>query len=574
MAAWVPKFLEVDRVSITLINDEGKLDMLAVQGLKISPVGTTFPLDGTLVGQAFTTQEIVEVSDISNDTIDGRTLTKVGMRSCMSAPLISVGRSYGTFNVAHANPGHFTPQDQRIVGALSSLLASFVRVHFEMEEQQRRARIDSLTGALNRSGFMAELESRFEAKSGLQCLLFLDLDGFKAINDAYGHAAGDKMLIDMAERFRRALRPEDLLGRIGGDEFVVICDPGDGQEVGMGVAERLLFEGQQLLAVGPTMLSPRLSIGLAVADTRVDTAERTLAEADLAMYEAKKSKSFIVSVDENLRTRSELVAVVDRDLDRAMATNEMSFFLQPIWELETGRLSGAEALVRWNHPIFGEISPPFLIDRVEATGRVERFTEWSLNLVARHIVDIRRRIPTGETIRVSLNLTPRQLSWTHYVDVHLETLERHDLDAADLAIEVIESGVVDVGTSAEDTLRALADESVSIALDNFGTGSNALGYFIRFHTDAIKIDRTLIGAMATSDPTRTIVQGLVSMSRQLGIQVSAEGIELQSEADLCRELGVQFGQGYHLGRPMPVDDFVAVVLSMTQTSSGYKPGSV
>ncbi len=570
MAAWVPKFIDVERVSITLVNDDGELDLLAVQGTKISPVGTTFKTEQTLVGRAFTTGKLANYPEITGSTIDGETLVAAGMRSCLVAPLSSVDRCYGTFNVASSQLGYFTADHELVVGALASLVASFARVHFEMEEQQQRARLDSLTGLLNRSGVMAELEERFDNESGQVCVLFLDLDGFKAINDAYGHAVGDKMLIDLSDRIRRSLRPEDALGRIGGDEFVVICDPDGDSSVGITVAERLLGECQQVLEVGPTTINPRLSIGVVVADVAVQTAEQVLTEADLAMYEAKKNKSLIAVANDDMRMRRDLVAAIDRDIAEAMETNEIHFLVQPIWEIETGRLSGAESLVRWTHPVHGPIPPPFLIERIESTEQIEQFTEWSLAAVGRQIVEMRRKNSMLAQVPVSINLTPQQLSWTNYVKIHLEMLERYDLDPQDIPVELVESGVVEVDTSAEATLRALAVENVYIALDDFGTGSNALGYFTRFHIDGIKIDRSLISSMIKSDPIRTIVEGLGSMARALDIQVVAEGIETQAELDLCRSLGVEHGQGFHLGRPMSFDQLA----ELAPMSARQEPASL
>ena len=219
---WAPKLIGADRVSMTLIGNDGKLNRLAVHDQEVVTVEVSYALEDSIVGQVYSSHQLLNSPDIPPETVDGRMLIERGMKSCLVAPLIGHDKCYGTFNVAHSKANYFTVEHERVIGALANLVASFVRVHLQILAEQKRGRVDSLTGALNRSGLVGLLAERFEQPTGRICLLFIDLDGFKTINDTYGHAVGDEMLIGLTQRFRTAIRSKDVLSRIGGDELSLI----------------------------------------------------------------------------------------------------------------------------------------------------------------------------------------------------------------------------------------------------------------------------------------------------------------------------------------------------------------
>jgi len=417
---------------------------------------------------------------------------------------------------------------------------------------------DTLTGLFNRSAIEAELANRLETAFGdaAVAVLFLDLDGFKDINDAYGHQAGDRFLTIVADRLRENVRASDAIGRLGGDEFlVVISDDGCASKVARELADRLLDEIAQPISFGPSELRPRVSIGIAVQSSATTTGTQLLADADLAMYEAKSGGGEVSFASARTRDAVNLRVAIERDLGPAMAAGEIDFHFQVIRRLDTKEPLGAEALVRWRHPTLGPIAPPQLIERAEAVGLIADFTVWGLDTVCRRLAQLRRVAPLFRDKGFGVNATIRQLALPGYVDLHLSTIERHGLRAQDVIVEVTEYEAVGRGGVAEATIGELARHGVPIALDDFGVGYSALDYLTRLPIDVIKVDRSLIAGLAERPLARVVLQGLVAMAADLGFETLAEGIETTDELTICEDIGMRAGQGYLLGRPKPIDEF-------------------
>ncbi len=553
---WLDALIRVDRASFTLTSDRpDERDVLmlhAIGGHTVIPDRSTFPIDGSIVGQAFRERRVLNVANVADfDFEDTKRLTAAGLQSALVVPMVSGGRVFGTANVARYEEGLFTDDEVGNIRAVGSLIASYIWAHRQRETEHQAARIDALTGLLNRRAILEALSEQMHDDEIDPIVLFLDLDGFKATNDAHGHAAGDALLIEVSDRLKATSRDRDLVGRLGGDEFLIVCAPGtehDGVEI---FAKRLVDACSKPVTVGATRLTPRMSIGIATPGVGSNSTEDLLAEADHAMYEAKRSKDSIIVTDDRIRARADLMAAVDRDLERAMEEDEIGFYLQPIMSLNDPGIVGAESLLRWEHPEFGFVPPPLVLERVEATGQIEHFTRWSLNRVAADWARLQREVPLFENAKVAMNLNPSQLGLRRYVEWHMTALHRHGLRPCDVAIEVVESGQIEVNAQSETTLRKLSEQGVSIALDDFGTGYNALAYFTRFPIDAVKFDRSLITGMVHNEDVRIIVDGLVTICRQLGIISLAEGIETQEEMDTALSLGMDHAQGYFLGKPMP-----------------------
>ncbi len=315
----------------------------------------------------------------------------------------------------------------------------------------------------------------------------------------------------------------------------------------------------------------RVSIGVAF-DNDHQSVSALLNEADEAMYLAKRSAISIAFADSELRNRTATMAIVDRDVDIGLESNEIHFNYQPIRNLVTHEVMGAEALVRWDHAEMGAIPPPMLVQRVERTGRAEMFTEWCLRKVLSDLVLLRREVPWFHDKALSFNVTPRQLAWPGYADLHAELLEEFGLRPRDLILEVVEAEEIQVGDEAEQTLMKLAETGVISALDDFGSGHNALSYLTRFPIGAIKLDKSLVHSAIDPGPARKIVAGIAAMCADLGIVSLAEGVEDHAVAELCRELGISHRQGWFFSRPAPLGRFVADRIAEGAPSRDWRVG--
>ncbi len=561
-ATWVPALIPLATSSVALVTaDDTELELFALGGSAVLPLGLRLQIDGSLTGRAVRTRQTIVTPNILDETgTELGPLAADGVRSVLNVPIIGGSICFGTLNAAHSEEDFFTDPSVRLLSTIARLVGLQLRVHTQIASQTHAARTDVLTGLLNRRAILDHLAERLQDhEAAPPAILFIDLDGFKAVNDSHGHAAGDAMLVEMARRFEGVLRTEDALGRLGGDEFLVVCDEGVDGHRAMQIADRITEACVEPFGFGSFSISPGASIGVAAARSRSHTAAQLLNEADAAMYLAKRNRTGPVRADAHIEARTARIGAVDRELDAAMESGLISFHYQPVRHLTTGEILGAEALLRWDHPVHGMISPFEIIGRAEMTGRIEALTAWSLDTVCRTWASLSKEFPHFWEKAASFNLSPQQLSWRGYCDMHLETIERHGLRRHDVIVEVVESGTIDVGTAAEATLQQLGSEDVIIGLDDFGTGHHALGYFTRFPIHAIKFDRSLIMELPKSSSARSIVKGLAHIAAEIGITAVGEGIETQAEADICVELGLEQGQGFLLARPMPIDDLRALI---------------
>lgn len=558
-ASWLLLIVEADRASIALLDDDKKnLSVFSLGGNEAIPLETKVPMVNTLVGEAVARRDTLYTPDLAaSDRLDAVKLVQGGLSSSLSVPLISSGRTYGSVNVGSANIDAFSTDDSRNLSGLGGLVASYLRVHSQVEREQDLARTDELTGLLSRRAIIGKVRTRLRtADLCPTALLFVDLDGFKLINDAYGHIAGDVVLRHVAERFTHVLRNDDTIGRLGGDEFLILLGQSSDESAALGVAKRLVEVCSQPVSVGSSTVSARASIGVAISTDNSDAAESLLSEADLAMYRAKRSRSQVVLADASVRRHADLVAAVDRDLERALQDGGLSFHYQPVRRLDTNEILGCEALVRWVHPVHGWVPAQMLVDRVEANGLTASFSRWCLDRAARDLCQLRKLDPTWQTKTFSLNLSATQLEWPGYTKAHLGTLVQYGLKSSDLGIELVDSWTVKAGSVAEQTLQELGSHGMPIGLDDFGTGHNVFSYFSRFPVKSIKVDRSLIASIGENETARKVVDGLVRLARDLDIEATAEGIERPEQVDICRQIGINRGQGYLLAYPMSIEELI------------------
>ncbi|WP_262297262.1 bifunctional diguanylate cyclase/phosphodiesterase [Microvirga sesbaniae] len=423
---------------------------------------------------------------------------------------------------------------------------------------------DDLTGLANRRLFRERLQQALDGTSGpsrATGLLVMDLDHLKQINDRFGHDAGDALLKEFAQRLRSVADSADTIARLGGDEFAVILPEIAGEGDVTRMADTILARMQEPLKRDGKLLDCRTSIGGAVSVGTGMSPEELQKQADLALYRSKTSgrgsfRMFVATMrEESQRTASALDVAV-----RAVASDWIVPFYQPKVMLATGALSGFEALLRWHHPDGGIQSPEKIAPAFNDTELGTAIGERMRSCIFR---DIRGWLDAGLDVgRIAINVSAAEFRRDNYAERVLDDLRRMEVPARCLEVEVTESVFLDSGAEyVERALRALCAEGVTIALDDFGTGYASLSHLKRFPVDAIKIDRTFVGGLETDADDAAIVRALLSLGRNLGIEVVAEGVETAFQATLLQRMSCDLVQGYHFGRPMPAGNVPHFVTS-------------
>ena len=413
------------------------------------------------------------------------------------------------------------------------------------------ARYDSLTGLPNRTLFNESLRQACEEGAPF-ALLYLDLDGFKAINDTLGHALGDALLVAVAGRLRGCLREGDLVARLGGDEFVVLHlgEP----DAAAALAQRLIGQVAQPYALGDTPASVGLSIGIAMACDAGRAPEDLLKAADLALYHSKtEGRGTWHFFEPEMARRADVRHALQADLRRAIEGEELIVEFQPIMDLVTGDVTGAEALVRWLHPVRGRISPADFIPIAEESGLIVPLGAWVLRRACREAAS------WAGTARVAVNLSPLQFRDPGLLALVDEVLAETGLSPQRLELEITESVFLDAVDTTLACLHALRERGIHIALDDFGTGYSSLSYLRSFPFDKVKIDQSFIRDLSVNEEAIAIVQAIVGMAGSLGMRTTGEGVETQSQAELLQLTGCSQVQGYLFGRPCASGAIAAVM---------------
>ncbi len=450
----------------------------------------------------------------------------------------------------------------RITGALVTSRSSPDRVMMQFEditsrreaelELANRALHDGLTGAPNRFLTRQWLASALEDRPGGRVgVLYCDLDRFKVVNDSLGHAAGDSLLTQVTDRLRIPLRPEDLLGRVGGDEFVIIVEevrtPAQLAEIALRMTEAL----DEPFDLGGHQHAVTLSLGGSIG-SHPDTADEVLMRADMALLRAKRSGRaryvpFDPSVD-RVTTRADLQ--LEDDLRMSLGAGELRAFYQPIVELSALELVGHEALVRWEHRTHGLLPPDRFLELAESSGLIRSLGGWMLMQACQDAADdAAGLVPQGW---VAVNVSPSQLARAGFAADVTRALTSTGLSPERLHLEVTETALITASDTLTAELRELSDLGVRIALDDFGTGYSSLSLLRQFPVHLVKIDRSFVEPVLSDPSARAIVKAVLSMCRDLGLPTVAEGIENTAQLDLLRALGCSHGQGFLFGRPIPL----------------------
>jgi diguanylate cyclase (GGDEF)-like protein len=454
-----------------------------------------------------------------------------------------------------------------LVSGLVEVLARRRRYAWDLVEERteelRDAAVhDALTHLPNRKLLVDRLElalARQLRSRGDVALLFLDIDRFKLLNDSRGHAIGDQVLVTVAERLRQVVRPSDTVARFGGDEFVIVCEDVDGVGDATSLAERIARSLDAPFTVhgGEVFLS--VSVGISMAGTG-SSAEELLRDADAAMYRAKEQgRSRIEFFDEGMRTEAGVRLEVQSALHRALERDELRLLYQPVIDLPTGRMTGVEALLRWDHPGQGVLPPALFVPMAEELGLIVPIGTWVFAEAARQWAEWQRTNPRTPPMMLAVNLSTRQLRDPGLVPAFRAIIEQTGIQPTSVCLELTETVLMEDPHLYLQPLRDLKALGLRLALDDFGTGHASLTYLKRFPFDVLKIDRSFVRGLGRDASDRAIVRGVIDLAHALGLQVVAEGIEDREHLVELRALGCDLAQGFHFARPLPAEAITALL---------------
>ena len=450
--------------------------------------------------------------------------------------------------------------------AFNSLAAA---VHDSHAELQHRATHDPLTGLANRAALTDNLAAAFGPGSDRRArhagLLFIDVDDFKDVNDSIGHDSGDDLLIQLAARFTSCVRPNDLVARLGGDEFaIVVMDQEESSGTGA-VAARIHKALRAPFQLGEDRLMVTVSIGAAQRRPGTQDPSALLREADFAMYMAKHGgKDRYQLFDSEGYDHMAYRSALKTDLAAATPAGQLRIEYQPVANLDTGAIVGAEALVRWHHPTLGVLPPAEFITLAEETGDIDAIGAWVLETATQQAAAWRRTLPGCADLWIAVNLSTLQLRDPRSLTSIKRILAKPTTQADKVVLEVTETALasnIEGGITALNTLKALG---VRIAIDDFGTGFSSLSTLAALPVDILKIDRSFLSSQEGNAPSTAMLEGILGLAHKLSLDVIAEGIEETEQLHLLRSLGCTMGQGYHLSRPGPAQKIEVLLASDTR----------
>jgi len=442
----------------------------------------------------------------------------------------------------------------RMAGSLSDIT---LRKNAE-ERLLHDALHDALTGLPNRALFLDRLgvalarTHRRAGETGLEfsAVLFLDLDRFKHINDSLGHLSGDRLLVAMARRLEAMLRPGDTVARLGGDEFAILVDVASKDDA-EALAARIHKEFSVPFEVDGHEVLTTLSIGSVSVEPTYERPEDLLRDSDIAMYRAKgEGRGRFRAFDSSMHTQAAKMLKLESDLSRALGRDELRLHYQPMMSLANEQVVGFEALLRWEHPERGLIMPVEIISVAEDTGLIVPIGAWVLEEACRQMAEWQQQYEAAVPMSISVNISSKQLLQPDIVDVIVAVLRRTGLDPTCLRLELTESVIMDNAESAVAKLSQLRTLGVQIHIDDFGTGYSSLSYLQRLPVDTLKIDRTFVSQLGRQAESQEIVSAIITLARNLGMGVAAEGVETAEQARDLRQMNCEYGQGFFYYRPL------------------------
>jgi diguanylate cyclase (GGDEF)-like protein len=427
---------------------------------------------------------------------------------------------------------------------------------------------DALSGLPNRACFQEHVQSALDTPAkGVRAVLYIDVDEFKLVNDSFGHAVGDRVIVWCAEQLRASVHPGDFVARLGGDEFAAfVCGPDTAhiedtvRRLSDALSETLVLDGRDIFIA--------VSIGIAYVDGSYDSVDAVVRDADTAMYAAKSNGNARFAVfDRSMREDVSRRISLSLQLRRALERDQFYLVYQPVVSLSTGLIDSFEVLLRWEHPELGNVSPVEFIPLAEELGLIVPIGRFVLDRACAQFAEWKRDFPKERPRRISVNCSVREISQADFVENVAVTLQRHGIAPQELVLEVTESTVLASGRSSGAPLERLREIGVGLAIDDFGTGFSSLRYLQQFPFDTLKIDRSFVGGEDGGLASEAIVTMLLSLAEAVGVSVTAEGVETAAQAKRLRELGCADVQGYFFGRPTKASDVPAVFYRIAAVAS-------
>jgi diguanylate cyclase (GGDEF)-like protein len=546
--------LRADRATLYVYNDQTgtwQLSDLREDGLsEFEMLGEEAP---SVLTRTLEDEKPMVLRSGSRHPAGAQLLRQLGVRDAVLAAIRGEQDLQGVLVVANrqGEVNTFNNDDALLLKMLARHAGSALSNSRLVEQLDHDSQHDPLTGLANRSKFQSRLTAALEQATSVSVLL-MDLDRFKEVNDTLGHHHGDLLLQLVAERLNHALRECDLLARLGGDEFAVLLTDVTADQA-VATAERLLQALGQSVTLQGVQTDIGASIGVAfvrVPDADVD-AHALLQRADVAMYAAKQGYTGVHLYLDELDGYSPRRLALAGGLRSAIEEGHLSLRYQPQSQLSDGGIVGVEALVRWEHPLYGEVAPDEFIAIAEQTGLIRELTRYVLDSA---IAACARWARAGFPVTVSVNLSARNLLEPDLASTVQELLVRHGVTGRSLIIEITESHLMADPDRTSEVLRQLAAAGIRISIDDFGTGYSSLSYLKRLPVTEVKIDKSFVRDLATNDEDSAIIASITSLAHNLRLDVVAEGVEDAATLDLLRALGCDTAQGYHIARPMTAAD--------------------
>jgi diguanylate cyclase (GGDEF)-like protein len=512
--------------------------------------------------------EAVSVPDLATEKrfehFAGRAIQE-GLGAVYSFPLRLDGRRLGALDLYSRAVQELSAEDMVGGQVLADVAAAYIfnaqaRVDAvaSADALRHRALHDPLTKLPNRALLEDRLAlalAKSERSGTLTGLLFVDLDRFKAVNDTYGHLVGDRLLIAVAQRLTSALRPGDTLARVAGDEFVVVCEDISDLAHAEQIASRIHGVLEAPFAITPNSITVSASVGIAVGTDPDEHAADLLLHADGALYAAKRrGGGQSESATERARTETDRRLNVERDLRHAIDTNQLTLAYQPIFGLSTERAGRVEALLRWTHPLLGEIAAPAVVASAERTGVIRDLGRWVLRTACEQLRSWREAGVGVDCI--SVNVAASEFTDPDYCATVEAVCAETGIEPRALCLEITESVLIDNVPGALEAFEDLKRVGVQLALDDFGTGYSSLSYLKRFPVDMVKIDQTFVAGVPTDPLDEAIVTAVVTLAHAIGMTVVAEGVEEPHQRTAIVNLGCDMAQGFLLAAPMGAADVV------------------
>jgi diguanylate cyclase (GGDEF)-like protein/PAS domain S-box-containing protein len=551
----------------------GNLRMAAMHGLSadIEKACATVEMGHCLCGRAAETREVLFV-----DCIDERHevhfpgMTEHG-HYC--TPILFDGALLGVLNLYVDAHHRQTAEELQFITAAAHAVGSMIQRHRAEQQLRHHAYHDVLTGMPNRILFMDRLEqclSFGERHPEMRCaVLYLDIDRFKTINDSLGHTLGDQLLLEVSERVRSCMRPEDTVARMGGDEFTILLEDVVEPADALRVSDRLHTALQSPVLLEGREIFISASIGIAIAANNDRHAADLLRDADTAMYRAKsQGAGQTVLFDEHMHLRAVAQLTLESELRRAVERAELRVYYQPIVEAGSGEVLGFEALVRWEHPERGLVSPIEFIPLAEETGLINDIGNWVLTEACRQLQEWRQLFPERPDLYMSVNLSAKQFLQPDLVERIDAAIAAAGVEPRHIALEITESVLVDNPEAANKILLDLKARGLHLYVDDFGTGYSSLSYLQNFPFDALKIDRAFVSRLTPGIEEAEMVSTIIAIARNFNMSVIAEGVENNGQLERLIELGCRKIQGYYFSPPLPATAASSLVLGRAASMAG------